>query len=158
MSRTAASRLLGGLATVHGQVVEAATGAGDLSTGLRTAHDGSTRLRSGVASLVSGEQDLVDGTARLAGELSGRQRARLREFGVEQLLNEVEMPLIEVLADRVDGRLVVVVSDDGPGGAAAVPGSGLAGMSDRVAALGGRLTVDSPADGGTRVRAELPCG
>ena len=65
--------------------------------------------------------------------------------------------LIEVLADRVDGRLVVVVSDDGPGGAAAVPGSGLAGMSDRVAALGGTLSVDSPPDGGTRVRAELPC-
>jgi signal transduction histidine kinase len=65
--------------------------------------------------------------------------------------------LIEVLADRIDGRLVVVVSDDGPGGAAAVPGSGLAGMSDRVAALGGTLTVDSPPDGGTRVRAELPC-
>ena len=66
--------------------------------------------------------------------------------------------LIEVLADRVDGRLVVVVSDDGSGGATAVPGSGLAGMSDRVEALGGTLTVDSPTAGGTRVRAELPCG
>ena len=65
--------------------------------------------------------------------------------------------LIEVVADRVDGRLVVVVSDDGQGGATAVPGSGLAGMSDRVEALGGRLTGDSPTAGGTRVRAELPC-
>ncbi len=37
--------------------------------------------------------------ARLAGELAERQRARLGEFGVERLLNEVEMPLIEVLAD-----------------------------------------------------------
>ncbi len=52
--------------------------------------------------------------------------------------------LIEVIADRVGGRLVVVVSDDGQGGATAVPGSGLAGMSDRVEALGGTLTVDSP--------------
>jgi DNA polymerase-1 len=37
--------------------------------------------------------------ARLAGELAERQRPRLVEFGVEQLLNEVEMPLIEVLAE-----------------------------------------------------------
>jgi DNA polymerase-1 len=37
--------------------------------------------------------------ARLAGELARRQRQRLTEFGVERLLNEVEMPLIEVLAE-----------------------------------------------------------
>ena len=37
--------------------------------------------------------------ARLAGELAERQRERLTEFGVERLLNEVEMPLIEVLAE-----------------------------------------------------------
>ena len=36
--------------------------------------------------------------ARLAYELAERQRERLDEFGVERLLNEVEMPLIEVLA------------------------------------------------------------
>jgi DNA polymerase I len=36
--------------------------------------------------------------ARLAFELAGRQRERVAEFGVERLLNEVEMPLIEVLA------------------------------------------------------------
>ncbi len=37
--------------------------------------------------------------ARRVGELAQRQRPRLVEFGVEQLLNEVEMPLIEVLAE-----------------------------------------------------------
>ncbi len=37
--------------------------------------------------------------ARLAHELAERQRDRLGEFGVERLLNEVEMPLIEVLAE-----------------------------------------------------------
>jgi signal transduction histidine kinase len=65
--------------------------------------------------------------------------------------------LIEVLADRVDGRLVITVTDDGPGGALASHGGGLAGMSDRVAALGGEVVVESPSRGGTRVRAELPC-
>jgi DNA polymerase-1 len=45
--------------------------------------------------------------ARLAGELAERQRERLAEFGVERLLEQVEMPLIEVLAhmERVGLRL-----------------------------------------------------
>jgi hypothetical protein len=48
------------------------------------------------------------------------------------------------------------VSDDGRGGAVATPGSGLAGLADRVAALGGRLLIDSPPSGGTVVTAYLP--
>ncbi|MCY1139298.1 sensor histidine kinase [Actinoplanes sp. Pm04-4] len=54
--------------------------------------------------------------------------------------------------------LVVEVSDDGAGGADTASGSGLRGLADRVEALGGTLRVWSPAGGGTRVRAELPCG
>ena len=37
-------------------------------------------------------------------------------------------------------------------------GSGLRGLADRVAAIGGRFRLDSPAGHGTRVTAELPCG
>jgi signal transduction histidine kinase len=51
----------------------------------------------------------------------------------------------------------VTVSDDGVGGALAEGGSGLLGMSDRVAALGGRLRIESPPGSGTVVTAELPC-
>ena len=53
-------------------------------------------------------------------------------------------------------RLVVVVEDDGRGGADPFSGSGLPGLGDRVAALDGTFTVDSPAGAGTRIRAELP--
>ena len=53
-------------------------------------------------------------------------------------------------------RLVVVVEDDGKGGADPFGGSGLLGLGDRVAALDGELYVDSPPGGGTRIRAELP--
>lgn len=56
-----------------------------------------------------------------------------------------------------DGRLVVEVTDDGRGGAAAAPGSGLDGLAARVAALDGRLLVMSPPGGPTVVRAEIPC-
>ena len=57
---------------------------------------------------------------------------------------------------RAGDRLTVDVADDGVGGADAERGSGLRGLADRVAALDGTLTVDSPVGGGTRLRAELP--
>ena len=62
-----------------------------------------------------------------------------------------------VRLERTDGHLAVEVADDGIGGATASPGSGLHGLSDRVAALDGTLRVASPPGGGTRLRADLPC-
>jgi PAS domain S-box-containing protein len=55
-----------------------------------------------------------------------------------------------------DGCLVVEVRDDGIGGASASAGSGLSGLSDRVGAIDGALSVDSPPGEGTFVRAVLP--
>jgi signal transduction histidine kinase len=56
------------------------------------------------------------------------------------------------------GELVVDVRDDGVGGAAPEGGSGLRGLSDRVGALDGTLTVVSPPGEGTRLRAVIPLG
>lgn len=56
------------------------------------------------------------------------------------------------------GRLLIEVTDDGCGGADGHWGSGLQGLGDRLATLNGRLTVHSPVGGGTRLRAEIPCG
>src|SRR5262249_1260555 len=61
-----------------------------------------------------------------------------------------------VAVRREGDRLVVEVADDGRGGADLERGSGLRGLRDRVGALNGTLTVDSPPDAGTRVRAGLP--
>jgi PAS domain S-box-containing protein len=52
-------------------------------------------------------------------------------------------------------RLAVTVDDDGVGGADE-RGGGLRGLADRVQALDGSLSVESPAGGGTRLRAEIP--
>ncbi|HEU4919008.1 MAG TPA: histidine kinase [Candidatus Limnocylindrales bacterium] len=57
---------------------------------------------------------------------------------------------------EADGRLRVSVSDDGRGGADPEAGSGLRGLADRVAAIGGRLDVTSGAGGGTLLLADLP--
>jgi signal transduction histidine kinase len=53
------------------------------------------------------------------------------------------------------GSTVVVVSDDGIGGATTRAGTGLAGLVDRVEALGGRLDVESPPRAGTRITAAV---
>ncbi|MEU3841691.1 sensor domain-containing protein [Streptomyces sp. NPDC028635] len=57
---------------------------------------------------------------------------------------------------RADDRLMLQVTDDGTGGAAAAPGSGLTGLAERLDAVDGILVVDSPPGGPTRVTAELP--
>jgi signal transduction histidine kinase len=57
---------------------------------------------------------------------------------------------------RANGRIAVEVADNGIGGADAA-GAGLRGLRDRVEALDGRLEVDSPVGGGTRVTAAIPC-
>jgi signal transduction histidine kinase len=59
---------------------------------------------------------------------------------------------------RENGELVVEVVDDGVGGADTERGTGLRGLADRVEALGGRVRIWTPLGGGTRVRAEMPCG
>ena len=53
-------------------------------------------------------------------------------------------------------RLLVAIEDDGVGGADHTAGSGLVGLEDRVAALGGRLHVESAPGRGTSVRADVP--
>ena len=58
---------------------------------------------------------------------------------------------------RQNSTLVVSVADDGVGGAGVGRGSGLTGLSDRVAARGGRLRIDSVRGHGTTLSAELPC-
>ncbi|MDP9331477.1 MAG: sensor histidine kinase [Actinomycetota bacterium] len=58
---------------------------------------------------------------------------------------------------RDNGHLRVEVRDDGVGGADPANGSGLRGLQDRVAAINGRLVIDSPPGSGTSVLADLPC-
>jgi signal transduction histidine kinase len=65
---------------------------------------------------------------------------------------------IAVRVARSTGEVRVRIEDDGCGGAAPRPGSGLSGLLDRVAAVGGSLELRSPAGRGTTIEAVLPCG
>jgi len=64
---------------------------------------------------------------------------------------------IHVDVARRNGALHVQIADDGRGGADVGAGSGLRGLEDRVAAVGGELRVESATGSGTKVLAEIPC-
>jgi signal transduction histidine kinase len=64
--------------------------------------------------------------------------------------------LVRVSVEQQNGYALVEVVDDGVGGADPDRGSGLNGLSDRLASLSGKLHVVSPPGAGTRVRAEIP--
>jgi signal transduction histidine kinase len=101
---------------------------------------------------------------RLSVDLDGRlpERVEVAAYYVvaESLVNVAKHAHAHdasVSVARTSDRLVVEVVDDGIGGADTERGSGIRGLADRVEALGGRLRVWTPAGGGTRVKAEIPC-
>jgi signal transduction histidine kinase len=63
---------------------------------------------------------------------------------------------VQVSVRPTGGGLLIIVSDDGVGGASTAKGHGLAGLDDRVRAAGGVLDIDSPAGRGTTIRAAVP--
>jgi signal transduction histidine kinase len=64
--------------------------------------------------------------------------------------------LVTVRVAAAEECVRVEVTDDGVGGADPAAGTGLRGLSDRVEALEGTLSVSSPPGGGTRISAEIP--
>jgi PAS domain S-box-containing protein len=100
-------------------------------------------------------------------ELDVRARERLPEpvevaayyVVAEALTNAAKhatASFVKVDVEVIDGDLRVSVQDDGVGGANPACGSGLVGLTDRIEALGGQLTLQSPPAGGTTLRIDLP--
>ena len=77
----------------------------------------------------------------------------------EALTNAIRHSRASAISVRVatDGSaLHATIADDGVGGAERGAGSGLTGLSDRVAALGGRFALESPPGAGTTISVDLP--
>ncbi|MGW3440575.1 sensor histidine kinase [Streptomyces bacillaris] len=97
----------------------------------------------------------VDLDARPAQAIEG-----IAYFSVSELLQNVSKHAGATRATvdvwRTSDRLMLQVTDNGRGGAAAAAGGGLAGLTERLDAVDGVLVVDSPSGGPTTVTAELP--
>jgi PAS domain S-box-containing protein len=98
-------------------------------------------------------------------QMQGRlpERAEVAAYFVvsEALANVAKHAQASVVQVRVavrDGVLHVSIHDDGVGGADPSRGSGLIGLTDRVEASGGTISISSHAGEGTRITADLPAG
>ena len=114
-------------------------------------------LRAGVDALTSRMPVPVE-TAVSVGRLPAAVEATAYFVVAEALTNvakHARAAHAAVTARVGDGALEVQVRDDGVGGARP-DGSGLLGLRDRLAVLDGQLRVESPADGGTLVAADIP--
>jgi PAS domain S-box-containing protein len=114
-------------------------------------------LRAGVAALAARMPVPVENGVAV-GRLPDAVEATAYFVVAEALTNVAKHARAEratVTARIQDGTLAVQVVDDGVGGARP-DGSGLVGLADRLATLGGTLTVSSQPEDGTHIRAEIP--
>jgi signal transduction histidine kinase len=145
-----------------------ATAYEELQLGLAELRD----LAQGLHPAVLSERGLavaLEGLARRSAlpvelEVTGQRVAPAVETGIyftvaEALTNvarHAHATHATVTIEIADGELTAVISDDGIGGARPSPGSGLSGLADRLDALGGTLSIDSPDGGPTSIRAVVP--
>jgi signal transduction histidine kinase len=71
-------------------------------------------------------------------------------------MKHAQASVVEMSLAARDGSLLLSIRDDGIGGADPARGSGLAGLADRVEALGGSIHVHSAAGAGTHITVDLP--
>ena len=98
-----------------------------------------------------------DGSFTHLPELVGATAYFVASEAVHNAIKHSGAEHITVQLARRDEAVQLQVSDDGCGGAKHTPGGGLAGLSDRVDALGGSLRVRSSKSAGTLIEAVLPC-
>ncbi len=143
----------------HGEVKIALQELRDLARGIHPAiltDRGLGPALSAVATRCSATVTVtVDLPARPAAAIEG-----IAYFTASELLTNISKHSAARTASvdiwKAQDHILVMVTDDGRGGASADAGSGLAGLAERLDAVDGLLVVDSPAGGPTRVTAELP--
>jgi signal transduction histidine kinase len=147
--------------SAHEEAKQALSEIRDLARGIHPAVLTDRGLDAALSSLAARSPVPVALTSDLGEERAPEQVESAAYFVVAEALTNVarhsEASRAAVSVMRDNGVLVVEVRDDGVGGAQAEPGSGLAGLHDRVGAVGGTLVVESPPGGPTAITAVLPC-
>lgn len=144
----------------HREAKEAITELGNLVRGLHPA----VLEDRGLDAALSGIAERTPIPVRVRVDLQSRPSAAIEAvayFVVSEALANVvkhaQASRADVAVERFGGILLVVVSDDGVGGADPSGGTGLAGLAKRVASVDGTFSVSSPVGGPTVVTVELPC-
>ncbi|MEU9129169.1 sensor domain-containing protein [Kitasatospora sp. NPDC048540] len=147
----------------HGEVKLALQELRDLARGIHPAVLTDRGLDAALSAVAA--RCTVPGGVKVHVDLKGAERPDsavegIAYFTVSELLTNISKHAgarsATVDVWRVEDRLMLLVQDDGRGGAAAYPGSGLAGLAERIDAVDGVFLVESPAGGPTGVTVELP--
>ncbi|MFD0528779.1 sensor histidine kinase [Kitasatospora arboriphila] len=147
----------------HGEVKLALRELRDLARGIHPAVLTDRGLDAALSAVAA--RCTVPGGVKVHVDLKGAERPDpavegIAYFTVSELLTNVSKHAgartATVDAWRSGDRLMLVVQDDGRGGADLRTGSGLAGLAERVGAVDGVFLVESPAGGPTSVTVELP--
>ena len=131
----------------------------ELARGIHPAVLTEAGLGGAITALAAGSPNSVDVMGLPPRRLSPEIEAAAYFFVSEALANVAKHApdANAAVHAEIDGdRLLLEVSDDGPGGATVAGGSGLLGLEDRIAAAGGQLVIDSLPGVGTRLSAWLP--
>lgn len=143
----------------HGQAKLALQELRDLARGIHPAVLTDRGLDPALSALAARSPVPVEVDYQVVGRLPINVESAAYFVASESLANvgkHASATVAVVNVEEHNGHLVVEVMDDGVGGA--VPtGNGLAGLADRVEALGGSLAVVSPGGGPTLIRARIPC-
>jgi signal transduction histidine kinase len=153
------TRLRAQLAHVSGELTKATDELRELSRGIHPAilsEGGLTPAFKALArrSAVPVELDL-DVPARLPEHVEVAAYYVVSE-ALTNAAKHAHASVAQVIVHANGDNLHLSVHDDGVGGATPVPGSGLIGLTDRIQALGGTLSVTSPAGKGTELLVVLP--
>ncbi|MEY9845795.1 sensor histidine kinase [Streptacidiphilus sp. MAP5-3] len=145
----------------HSEVKLALQELRDLARGIHPAVLTDRGLDAALSSIAS--RCPLPGGVRLGVELPERPASAIEGiayFTVSELLTNAakhaQARSAQVEIWRADDRLMLQVRDDGVGGAAELPGGGLAGLADRIRAVDGVFVISSPLGGPTVVTVELP--
>jgi signal transduction histidine kinase/thioredoxin reductase len=131
----------------------------DLSRGLHPAILAEAGLGPAVRALARRSPLPVRVQVQAGGRLPAASEATAYYVAAEAFTNAAKhaaASAVDILIERAGAVLTVQVRDDGVGGADATRGSGLTGLRDRVEAVGGTMTLDSPARAGTVLTVQLP--
>jgi GAF domain-containing protein len=150
-----AERLEGAVGEANGVQAELR----EISHGLHPAVLSESGLRPALRALARRAAVPVHLDIRVPGRLPERVEVSGYYVVAEALTNAAKharASAVSVKAEVIGDALRVAVRDDGVGGADFTRGTGLAGLKDRVEALGGRIVLHSPSGAGTSVQVELP--
>jgi signal transduction histidine kinase len=149
------------LSQAHDSAKEALSDLRDLARGIHPSVLDDRGLDAALSALVAGSPVPVAVDVDLPIRPSRTNEAVAYFFVAEAVTNVAKHARATqtVVTIRQDGDVMrILVADDGDGGATATPGGGLAGLTDRLAAVDGTLSVSSPPGGPTRLQAVIPCG